>query len=257
MCFRTFFALGITATLGLAFITAPDAIPQDLRGQGAVNANRYSKPWTNPGFRGYREPVGSMRVINPSAAPVQPTKYEVYSHALPVKSKDGNVAELVAHVPEHAEVFVGSNVLKSDGDTRYFSSPALEPGYTYSYTVRVNWIEEGKKVTQSHDVIVKPGEMSCFYLIEKGTGFDTPKEVISDSLEKLSAEDRKLAQAQKFCAVQNGVLLGAMGAPKKIDIKGEPVFLCCAACEGRARSDATKTLTAVANLKAKTSAPIK
>ena len=40
----------------------------------------------------------------------------------------------------------------------------------------------------------------------------------------------------------------------KIDINGQPVFLCCSACVDRARSDAAKTLAAVSELKAKTAA---
>jgi uncharacterized protein (TIGR03000 family) len=254
---KTFTRLAIPAALGLALIAAPNAAPQEfyLKGQGAVNAGRSaytSRPWTTPGFRGYREPAASMQLINPNAAHVEPRKYEVYSHVLPVKSKDPNSAELIAHVPDHAEVFLGSTLMGNKGETRVYTSPPMEPGYKYFYTVRVNWIEEGKKVTQTHQVMVKPGESSCFYLIEKGTGIDTPKEIISASLAKLTPEDRKLAESQKFCAVQNGVALGAMGAPAKIDINGQPVFLCCPACADRAQLDAAKTLAAVVQLKSKT-----
>lgn len=242
----------VFAAFGILWIASPEASPQAFNPHGGVNANKYANaPWTSPGYRGYREPASSLVLINPAAAPVQPRKYEVYTHALPIKSQNEKTAELIAHVPEHAEVFIGNTLTTSKGDTRVFSSPALVPGYTYSYTVRVNWIEDGQKVTQAHDVLIKPGESSCFYLIEKGTGFDTPKEVVAAALAKLTPADRKLAEAQKFCAVQNGVLLGAMGAPTKIDVNGQPVFLCCAACSERARSDAAKTLAAVEQLKAK------
>src|SRR4051812_32238730 len=50
---------------------------------------------------------------------------------------------------------------------------------------------------------------------------------IRESLAKLSAEDRKLAEAQKWCAIEDESRLGSMGVPMKILVKGEPVFLCC------------------------------
>jgi uncharacterized protein (TIGR03000 family) len=258
---KALITFAISAALGMALIIAPKAVSQEyyLKGQGAVNAGRSAasyRPWTTPGFRGYREPAASMQLINPSAAHAEPRKYEVYAHVLPVKSKDPNSADLIAHVPDHAEVFLGGTLMSPKGETRVFFSPPLAPG-SYVYTVRVNWIEEGKRVTQTHDVIVKPGETSCFYLIEKGAGFDTPKEIIAASLAKLTPEDRKLAESQKFCAVQNGVALGAMGAPTKIDINGQPVFVCCPACTERARSNPAKTLAAAAQLRENASATTK
>jgi hypothetical protein len=47
---------------------------------------------------------------------------------------------------------------------------------------------------------------------------------------KLSAEDKTLAEKQEFCPV-SGELLGTMGAPIKIDVKGQPVFICCDGCK--------------------------
>jgi hypothetical protein len=82
-----------------------------------------------------------------------------------------------------------------------------------------------------------------------------PKEVtpaqqakIQSSLAKLSDADRALAIAQKFCPIQNS-RLGSMGKPDRIEIEGQPVFLCCAGCEDEARADAKKTLEQVAKLK--------
>ena len=73
---------------------------------------------------------------------------------------------------------------------------------------------------------------------------------IAVALGKLSAEDRKAAEAQKYCAVLSGSLLGSMGTPMKLDIKGEPVFLCCSGCKSKALDNPDETLTAVAKLKA-------
>ena len=73
---------------------------------------------------------------------------------------------------------------------------------------------------------------------------------VSATLAKLSPEDRQLAEAQKFCAVMNQKQLGSMGAPLKLEIKGERVFLCCAGCKSKALKNPDETLAKVAALKA-------
>jgi len=42
-----------------------------------------------------------------------------------------------------------------------------------------------------------------------------------------------------------------MGAPTKVTIRGQPVFLCCADCAEKARENPDKTLAKVKELKAK------
>jgi len=75
---------------------------------------------------------------------------------------------------------------------------------------------------------------------------------VQAELAKLDPADRKLAEAQRFCAVVNADRLGAMGPPVKIMVKGEPVFLCCGGCRKQALADPEKTLARVSELKAKT-----
>lgn len=75
---------------------------------------------------------------------------------------------------------------------------------------------------------------------------------IEANLAKLSPEDRKLAQAQRYCAVENKNRLGSMGVPMKIMIQDEPVFLCCDSCETRARAHADRTLAKVREFKERT-----
>jgi hypothetical protein len=66
---------------------------------------------------------------------------------------------------------------------------------------------------------------------------------------KLSADDRSAAEAQRFCAVMEKSRLGTMGAPVKLTVYGQPVFLCCKACVERAQADPKATLAKVAKLK--------
>jgi hypothetical protein len=79
---------------------------------------------------------------------------------------------------------------------------------------------------------------------------------IQKNLGKLSPEDRKLAEAQKYCAVEDDNRLGAMGVPVKITLqdsagKDQTVFLCCKSCKKDAEKDPAATLAKVEKLKAK------
>ncbi|HEX7446252.1 MAG TPA: efflux RND transporter periplasmic adaptor subunit [Pirellulales bacterium] len=72
---------------------------------------------------------------------------------------------------------------------------------------------------------------------------------IKAGLLKLSPDDRKLAAAQRFCAVETENRLGSMGKPAKVMIDGGAVFLCCPGCEDAARSEREKTLKTLKKLK--------
>ena len=74
---------------------------------------------------------------------------------------------------------------------------------------------------------------------------------IRANLAQLSPEDRKLADAQKFCIIQQDNRLGAMDVPIKVMVKGQPVFVCCKGCVRRALNNPDQTLTRVEELKAK------
>jgi hypothetical protein len=85
----------------------------------------------------------------------------------------------------------------------------------------------------------------------------TDEAAIQANLAKLSAEDRKLAEEQQFCAVENKNRLGSMGVPSKVTIQDQPVFLCCDACETRARAHADRTIAKVQQLREATKSPAK
>jgi hypothetical protein len=85
---------------------------------------------------------------------------------------------------------------------------------------------------------------------ERETASPLPAKVKA-ALAKLPADDRKLAEAQRWCVVQTDKLLGSMGKPVKLMLKGKPVFLCCAGCEDEAREGPDKTLATAEKLKAK------
>jgi uncharacterized protein (TIGR03000 family) len=239
--------MGEAVLLAAACLLAvPRAQAQDARGY------RGTYPWHQKGYQGYNESPNAARPTNPAAAPVAPTKYTVVITILPSKKTDesANSATIMAHVPDNAQVYFDEQPTRSTGMERTYLSPPLAPGKTYTYTVRVDWVEDGKKVTQTHEFDVQPGMLHCVYLVKSGSTLGDDA-TIEKNLAKLSPEDRKLAEAQKFCAVQEQNRLGAMGEPIKVAIKDQPVFLCCDACLTRAKSNPDKTLEQVKKNKAK------
>jgi hypothetical protein len=72
---------------------------------------------------------------------------------------------------------------------------------------------------------------------------------IAAALAKLTAEDRQLAESQRFCPVNDQSRLGSMDKPVKIMIDGQPVFICCEACREAAVENAQETAAKVAKLK--------
>jgi Cu(I)/Ag(I) efflux system membrane fusion protein len=70
-------------------------------------------------------------------------------------------------------------------------------------------------------------------------------------LNKLSPEDRRLAEAQRFCVILQDARLGSMGAPIKEMVRGQPVFLCCKRCVREVRANPDRALAAAERLKAK------
>lgn len=60
----------------------------------------------------------------------------------------------------------------------------------------------------------------------------TDMEKMKAELAKLSPEDAASAEKQHFCPV-SGEMLGTMGAPKKIDVNGQHVWICCDGCKDK------------------------
>ncbi|HKI33624.1 MAG TPA: mucoidy inhibitor MuiA family protein [Gemmataceae bacterium] len=74
---------------------------------------------------------------------------------------------------------------------------------------------------------------------------------IKVAMAKLSPEDRRLAEAQVFCAVDQDSPLGSMGPIFKEIVKGQPVFLCCKGCVAEARAHPDETLAQFQKLMAR------
>jgi Cu(I)/Ag(I) efflux system membrane fusion protein len=76
----------------------------------------------------------------------------------------------------------------------------------------------------------------------------TPDAEELKNINQLPETDRKLALAQRECPI-TGASLGSMGVPVKVMLRGQPVFLCCQGCVGKAKKDPDGTLRKVAELR--------
>jgi len=65
-------------------------------------------------------------------------------------------------------------------------------------------------------------------------------------LAKLSPEDAASAMKQHVCPV-SGDMLGAMGAPIKVDVDGQQVWICCEGCRDPLLGDPAKYLAKLKN----------
>lgn len=73
---------------------------------------------------------------------------------------------------------------------------------------------------------------------------------IKTNLGKLNAADRKLAEQQKICPIEEEPL-GSAGVPIKLTVKGKTVFICCGGCKEAVEKDPDGTLKKVEELKKK------
>jgi len=81
-----------------------------------------------------------------------------------------DAVEMILKVPARADVWF--NGVKTDPQTkavRHFASPALEPGWDYSYDIRVRWTENGRPVEQTRCITVRAGDRVTLNLMDLPT----------------------------------------------------------------------------------------
>ena len=207
-------------------------------------------PWEYYKYQGYKKPPHGSKPQPPTVSRT-PTRYTVRVTRLPLMhtADDPNAIVLVAHVPEDASLWIDDEPTRQKGTLRWFESPPVKPGHEYSYTIRLVWYEDGEWVSQVHKYPVKAGDIQCIDIIPSSS--EAVDQEVAANLKKLSPDDRKAAEQQRFCAMQDGIRLGAMGAPVKVSLKDQPVFLCCEACLKKAQASPDKTLEKVKAIKAK------
>lgn len=69
-------------------------------------------------------------------------------------------AKVIVQMPANAKLFVEGKPVKLDQKTGSFTSPNLQKGDTYVYTLKAEVVRDGKKVSESKDVHVWAGKVS-------------------------------------------------------------------------------------------------
>ena len=69
-------------------------------------------------------------------------------------------ATILVSVPAGARLIVDGVPTNSVSERRTLVTPALEVGATYSYTMQVEIVRDGRTIVQSQDVAVRGGETS-------------------------------------------------------------------------------------------------
>ena len=112
-------------------------------------------PYLSPSYN-YVEPAVDSANSSPSYDYVDPIQPAAPSAPL------NNTAEVDVSLPRaDAQVWVNGNRMSSNSSTRRsFVSPALEPGYSYSYRVSATWMENGREVRAERTVPVSAGQVS-------------------------------------------------------------------------------------------------
>lgn len=184
------------------------------------------------------------------------------------KQNTGSAKGLLA-VPESAVIDTGSQkIVYRQAESGVFEGMLVElgpkmqspEGLTY-YPV-VKGLSAGDRIVSSGSFLIdaetrlNPAAGSIYFGGSSGgkddanvavrpTTPDDPDAKIKDSLAKLPAAERALAESQRFCPVLTSSRLGSMGVPIKLTVKGQTVFVCCAGCRDEAIQEADRTLQRV------------
>jgi uncharacterized protein (TIGR03000 family) len=143
---------GTTLAAALALILAPPAHAQDCGGYGSyVAGGQYGSPQQayNAGYAngyapqyGYAAPDGTTQSFYPPGGNAQSL---------------GNSAQIPVRLPANAQLWVDDQQSPLTGPNRILVTPPLEQGKTYSYTLKAQWDDNGRPVTQERKVSFQAG----------------------------------------------------------------------------------------------------
>jgi uncharacterized protein (TIGR03000 family) len=113
----------------------------------------------SPLFQPYSSGVGIPPYYGYTLLPPSVTRYyNALPPVVPASQEIDNSAHVEVVVPDaNATVWFGGAPTTSRGTFRYFTSPALQPGTAYTYTIKAAWDEGGQTRTAERVVYVTAG----------------------------------------------------------------------------------------------------
>jgi len=177
--------------------------PFSCFGYGIYGGTSYSWPIPyeggGPGTYGYATPY------SPNAMPRIEEKKEVEPKK--ADSKQGgqtmiypttpNKAQVVVRLPADAKLYANDTLTNLSSAERSFSTPSLEKGQDYQYSMKVEYTRDGKTVSDSQIVKVRAGEVSVVEFVDKSTAISTIKFVAPEGA-KLFVENKLLGTSGSF-----------------------------------------------------------
>jgi len=154
-------------------------------------------------------------------------------------------------VPRNAVLMVGdrSVVYVETKPGRFELRKVLLGPCSGNRAVILDGLEEGERVAVSGNFLLDSqmqlaGNPSLIDPSRLAAGGETHDEKSADrdaAFAQLSPEDRALAKRQAICPVTKRPL-GSMGTPRKVDVDGRTVFICCEGCRGSLLASKAKYL---------------
>ncbi|MEX0586541.1 MAG: TIGR03000 domain-containing protein [Pirellulales bacterium] len=83
---------------------------------------------------------------------------------------------LTVNVPADAKIYVNGKLTSTPGTQRQYISRDLSPGYRYTYRVKAEINQDGKKLTETKTVEIRAGE-------SKAIGFDFGSAIAEENIE--------------------------------------------------------------------------
>ena len=97
--------------------------------------------------------------MNPYGGANTPTSMNPYASAGGANPSKNAPAQVSVRVPTaDAEVWFNGEPSPSQGWTRVFNSPPLDPAYKYEFTVRARWLDNGQVITAERRIRITAGD---------------------------------------------------------------------------------------------------
>lgn len=107
----------------------------------------------------YAVPYDSTSMMYTAPGDTTAAQTQSYQSFYNAPAASSNQATIEVLVPQpNARVWVDDKLTQQQGTDRRFTSPTLERGREYSYTIRASWQENGREVSRQKTVTFAPGQ---------------------------------------------------------------------------------------------------
>jgi uncharacterized protein (TIGR03000 family) len=157
----TWFSLKVAAlATAVVLMFADDALAQRRawRGWSGGGGGGYGPGWYGGTYYGgtpYYYPDNAANV------PMITGSQSFYPPDANVGRMNDNSAAIMVRVPADAKLTFDGKATTQTGQQRFFTTPALEPGKTFTYEVQATWTDnDGQPVTRTREVQVRANQQA-------------------------------------------------------------------------------------------------